>query len=44
MGTVFAKSPTDDTTGYVLSLEETRPVVEEGLRASATVDTGACVA
>lgn len=43
VGTVFAKSPTDETTGYVLTLEETRPVVEDGLRASAEVGTGECV-
>ena len=44
VGTVFAKSPTDERTGYVLTLEETRPVVEAGLRAGAAVDTGECVA
>ncbi|MFX4286823.1 MarP family serine protease [Janibacter sp. G349] len=43
VGTVFAKSPSDETTGYVLTLEETRPVVEDGLRASAEVGTGECV-
>lgn len=44
VGTVFAKSPTDERTGYVLTLEETRPVVDAGLRAGAAVDTGECVA
>lgn len=43
VGTVFAKSPTDERTGYVLTLEETRPVVEDGLRATAEVGTGECV-
>jgi S1-C subfamily serine protease len=44
VGTVFAKSVSDDGTGYVLTLDETRPVVEEGVRATAAVGTGSCAA
>ena len=44
VGTVFAKSPTNVNTGYVLTLDETRPVVEEGVRAGESVDTGSCAA
>lgn len=44
VGTVFAKSPTDETTGYALTLEETAPVIADGIRAGSEVDTGACAA
>lgn len=44
VGTVFAKSVTDSGTGYVLTLDETRPVIEEGTRATEPVSTGSCAA
>lgn len=44
VGTVFAKSVGDSGTGYVLTLDETRSVVDEGIRADGPVDTGACAA
>lgn len=43
VGTVFAKSPSHDRTGYVLTLDETRPVITQGTRATAAVPTGSCV-
>lgn len=42
VGTVFAKSVSDDGTGYVLTLDETRPVVEDGVRATSAVGAGSC--
>lgn len=42
-GVVFAKSLDDPRTGYALTVDETRPVIEEGRDATATVATGACV-
>ena len=42
VGTVFAKSVSSSGTGYVLTLDETRPVLEEGTRATEAVDTGSC--
>lgn len=44
VGTVFAKSVSDSGTGYVLTLDETRSVVDEGIRADSPVDTGSCAA
>ncbi len=44
VGTVFAKSVGDSGTGYVLTLDETRSVVDEGIRADGPVDTGSCAA
>lgn len=44
VGTVFAKSVTDSGTGYVLTLDETRPVIEQGVRSTSPVDTGDCAA
>lgn len=44
VGTVFAKSVTDSGTGYVLTLDEARPVIEEGARATDPVPTGSCAA
>ncbi|MGO1167850.1 MAG: MarP family serine protease [Janibacter sp.] len=44
VGTVFAKSQTSANTGYALTLEETRPVIEEGTRADEPVETGSCAA
>lgn len=42
VGTVFAKSPMDDTTGYVLTIEETWPVIEGAATATEPVSTGSC--
>lgn len=44
VGTVFAKSQTDATTGYALTLDETRPVIEQGTQATGSVSTGSCAA
>lgn len=44
VGTVFAKSVSNSGTGYVLTLDETRPVIDEGVRADGPVDTGSCAA
>lgn len=44
VGTVFATSVTDSDTAYALTLEETRPVIEEGTRATESVSTGSCAA
>lgn len=44
VGTVFAKSQTNPDTGYALTLEETRPVIEQGTRATDPVPTGSCAA
>lgn len=41
-GVVFAKSLDDPQTGYALTVDETRPVIEEGRDATAAVATGAC--
>lgn len=42
VGTVFAKSQTDDMTGYALTLTETRPVIEGAATATEPVSTGSC--
>lgn len=42
VGTVFAKSVNDSGTGYALTLDETRAVVEEGTRSTDPADTGSC--
>lgn len=44
VGTVFAKSVTDSGTGYALTLDETRSVIEEGTRSTEPADTGSCAA
>lgn len=44
VGTVFAKSRTDRTTGYALTLEETRPVLERSAGVTQPVSTGSCAA
>lgn len=44
VGTVFAKSVTDPGTGYALTLDETRSVIEEGTRSTEPADTGSCAA
>ncbi len=43
VGTVFAASTSDPTTSYALTLEETRPVIEEAARATTAVSTGPCI-
>lgn len=42
VGTVFAKSVSSSGTGYVLTLDETRSVIDEGIRADGPVETGSC--
>jgi len=44
VGVVFAKSLDDDRTGYALTMDEARPVLDAAAGASTEVDTGACVA
>jgi S1-C subfamily serine protease len=44
VGVVFAKSLDDDSTGYALTMDEARPVLDAAASASTPVDTGACVA
>jgi S1-C subfamily serine protease len=42
VGIIFAKSLDDTTTGYALTLEEARNVIENAAGRTATVSTGAC--
>ena len=42
VGIVFAKSLDDTTTGYALTLAESRAVIEAGARLSQAVSTGGC--
>jgi len=44
IGVVFARSVEDATTGYALTLAEVAPDLVQGVRADATVDSGACTA
>jgi S1-C subfamily serine protease len=44
VGVVFAKSLDDDSTGYALTLEESKPVFEKGRAATQPVPVGACAA
>lgn len=44
VGTVFAKSPSDASTGYALTLEESRPIFEQGTRSTRPLSTGSCAA
>lgn len=44
VGVVFAKSLDDDVTGYALTMDEARPVLERGLTAKRAVLTGGCSA
>jgi S1-C subfamily serine protease len=44
VGVIFAKSLDDDTTGYALTLDEARPVLEAAASADRAVSTGPCVA
>jgi S1-C subfamily serine protease len=43
-GVIFAKSLDDPRTGYALTMNEARPVLDAAPSASRTVDTGPCVA
>ena len=42
-GVVFAKSLEDDATGYALTLDEAKPVLDQAASADREVGTGACV-
>jgi S1-C subfamily serine protease len=44
VGIVFARSLDDQNTGYALTLEEARPVLDAANGASSTVSTGGCAA
>ena len=44
VGIVFAKSLDDDNTGYALTLDEARPVLEAANRSFSPVSTGGCAA
>lgn len=44
VGIVFARSLDDDNTGYALTLDEARPVLDVARRSSSPVSTGECVA
>lgn len=44
VGIVFAKSLDDDNTGYALTLDEARPILDAATRSSSPVSTGECVA
>lgn len=44
VGVIFAKSLDDTRTGYALTLDEARPVLDAATSASSPVDTGPCVA
>ncbi len=44
VGVIFAKSLEDAATGYALTLDEAKPVLDQARSAGAEVDTGACVA
>src|SRR6476661_1035349 len=43
VGVVFAKSLDDPSTGYALTMDEARPVLDAAASASTPVDTGPCV-
>ena len=44
VGIVFARSLDDDKTGYALTLDEARPVLEAASSSASPVSTGGCVA
>jgi S1-C subfamily serine protease len=44
VGVIFAKSLDDNSTGYALTLDEARPVLEAAASANQPVSTGPCVA
>ncbi|WP_022882301.1 MarP family serine protease [Gryllotalpicola ginsengisoli] len=41
-GVVFARSTTDDQTGYALTLKQVQPTIADAAKLTAPVDTGAC--
>lgn len=43
-GVVFARSLDDPDTGYAVTLDEARPVLQQASRTAGAVDTGACTA
>jgi S1-C subfamily serine protease len=43
VGIVFARSLDDDNTGYALTLDEARPVLDASTRSFSPVSTGECV-
>jgi len=43
VGVVFARSLDDDETGYALTLDEARPVLDAAASAFTPVSTGGCV-
>jgi S1-C subfamily serine protease len=43
VGVVFARSLDDDNTGYALTLDEARPVLDAAARSASPVSTGDCV-
>jgi len=44
VGVVFARSLDDDNTGYALTLDEARPVLDAANSSSSPVNTGRCAA
>jgi S1-C subfamily serine protease len=44
VGVIFAKSLDDNSTGYALTLDEARPVLDAAASATTPVGTGPCVA
>jgi S1-C subfamily serine protease len=43
VGVIFAKSLDDDSTGYALTLDEAKPVLDAAASATRAIDTGACL-
>ena len=43
VGVIFAKSLDDDSTGYALTLDEAKPVLDKAASANHGADTGACL-
>jgi S1-C subfamily serine protease len=43
VGVIFAKSLDDDSTGYALTLDEAKPVLDAASSATRAIDTGACL-
>lgn len=43
VGVIFAKSLDDDSTGYALTLDEVKPVLDAAAGATQATDTGVCV-
>ena len=44
VGIVFARSLDDDQTGYALTLDEARPVLNAANESTSPVSTGSCIA